>query len=73
MRGWSTWLISAAGTYKPRFVVYEIYKPRPNQSDYSIPRSCALTVSIVEVYGLRKTRLSNRNKLPFSGICMRLN
>ena len=25
------------------------------------------TVSIAEVYGLRKTRLSNRNKRPFSG------
>ena len=48
MRGRSTWLISAAGTYKPRFVVYiyEIYKPRPDQSDYSIPRSCALIFHI---------------------------
>ena len=26
--------------------LYEIYKPRPDQSDYSIPRSCALNTCI---------------------------
>ena len=24
--------------------IYEIYKPRPDQSDYSIPSSCALNI-----------------------------
>jgi len=31
------------------------------------------TASIAEEYGIRKTRLSNRNKRPFSGERVRLN
>ena len=40
-------LISACITYMPCYMVYMRFtKPCPNQSDYSIPSSCALTRKI---------------------------